>query len=108
GKLQSGKLLIVYNNHANKRKNLTAMLSEDEGRSWPYQIVLDERDNVSYPDVAQDDTGRIFVVYDRSRDGEKEILLSSFTELDIAAGELRSKGSQNKKVISKPAKRKVE
>jgi len=106
GKLRSGKFLIVYNDHKNKRKNLTAILSDDEGRSWPYRLVLDERDSVSYPDVAEDAMGRICVIYDRSREGDKEILFTAFNEEDIRAGAFRSPQSEKKKIISKPGNRK--
>lgn len=108
GRLRSGKLIIVYNNHKNKRENLTAILSEDEGKSWPYRLVLDERDSVSYPDVAEDAMGRICVIYDRSREGEKEILLAAFNEEDIKAGVFMSQQSEKKKIISKPAGREIE
>ena len=103
GRLQSGRLLLIYNDDKdNKRKNLTAFLSEDDGITWPHRLVLDERDNVSYPDAVQDVNGKIYVCYDRSRTGEKEILMAGLTEADIIIGEFTSKSSERKKVISKP------
>jgi len=50
--------------------------------------MLDERSNVSYPDGDQGADGRIYVVYDRNRKAEREVLVASFTEADIAAGKL--------------------
>ena len=103
GRLHSGKLLLIYNNDSNnKRKNLTAFLSEDDGKSWPYHLVLDEREDVSYPEAVQGGDNRIYVCYDRSRRGEKEILLAIFTEEDIMKGEFRSAFSEKGKIISKP------
>jgi hypothetical protein len=102
GRLKSGRLLLVYNNDKkNRRRNLTAYLSNDDGKSWPYQLLLDERDDVSYPEAIEDEDGRIYVCYDRSRAGEKEILLASITEEDIVKGELISPHSEKKKIISK-------
>lgn len=105
GRLRSGRLLLIYNNDSsNKRRNLTAFLSEDEGKTWPYRLVLDERDNVSYPEAVQDADNRIYVCYDRSRTGEKEILLAIFSEEDIMKGAFISESSEKKKVISKGGK----
>ena len=33
------------------RSHLTALLSEDDGQTWPYYLLLDERNEVSYPDA---------------------------------------------------------
>lgn len=103
GRLRSGNLLLVYNEDRDRkvRKNLTALLSKDEGKTWPYQLLLDERDEVSYPDVIETEDGLIYVCYDRSRTGEKEILMAAFTEEDIINGQFVSVRSIQKKVISK-------
>ena len=82
-------------------KNLTAFLSEDEGRTWPYRLMLDERNEVSYPEAIQDEAGRIYVCYDRSRTGEKEILMATFTEEDILQGAFLSPESDQRRIISK-------
>lgn len=102
-RLQSGNLLLIYNDstEGNKRKNLTACLSTDEGKTWSSTLLLDERDDVSYPDMVQDDGGLIYVCYDRSRRGEKEILLTTFTEEDIIEGKFIGKQSKQKELISK-------
>ncbi|MBK1439072.1 exo-alpha-sialidase [Parapedobacter sp. ISTM3] len=103
GRLQSGNLLLVYNNDPTRkaRKNMTARLSLDDGQTWPYELLLDERNNVSYPDVVQDDDGLIYVCYDRSRGGEKEILMAAFTEEDIKQGRFVGKQAKQKQLISK-------
>lgn len=90
GRLQSGCLLLVYNNDEERktRCNLTAFLSNDEGKTWPYKLLIDERISVSYPDVTQDANGRIYLIYDRGRNTDKEIILSEFTEEDVKKGRL--------------------
>jgi predicted neuraminidase len=102
-RLNSGNLLLVYNHDPEKksRKNLTAFLSDDDGKTWRYKLPLDERVNTSYPDAIQDKDGLIYLTYDHSRTGEKEILITMFTEKDVMAGSYQSKNSQQKKVISK-------
>lgn len=52
-RLASGNLLLVVNDHPKNRANMTAILSEDEGRTWPFKLVIDERGAVSYPDGTQ-------------------------------------------------------
>jgi hypothetical protein len=46
------------------------------------------RTNVSYPDGDQAADGRIYIVYDRNRKAEREVLLATFTEADVVAGKL--------------------
>ncbi|HMQ06262.1 MAG TPA: sialidase family protein [Saprospiraceae bacterium] len=102
GRLQSGNLLLIFNDDVEKkRNNMTAYLSPDEGKTWPYRLVLDEREDVSYPEAVQGVDGRVYVCYDRSRGGEKEILMSVFREEDVIAGRFNSIGSESKVMISK-------
>lgn len=111
-RLKSGRILLV--NHRNfrvrnrqnidvgsGRNNLTAMLSEDDGKTWSEGLMLDAREEVSYPDVTEDQQGRIYIVYDRERYGAREILLASVTEEDILAQKLISPGSCLQKVINR-------
>lgn len=100
GRLRSGNLLLIYNNHPTERENMTAFLSKDGGKTWPYKLLLDERAHVSYPDVVQGEDGLIRVIYDRSRTGKKEILMAVFTESDIVNGKFMSPQSAQKKIIS--------
>lgn len=75
------------------RSRLTAMLSDDDGATWPHRLLLDERDDVSYPDVAVADDGTIVAVYDHERFGDRAIYAARFTEADVLAGELGPTGA---------------
>ena len=96
------------------RNNLTALLSEDEGKTFPYSIMLDERGGVSYPDVTESDDGYIYITYDRERGNRRnleeayraarEILVAKITEEDIIGGEVKNKCSYLKRVASKLGK----
>lgn len=113
-RLKSGRILLINHYDFNGRNNLTALLSEDDGETWKYRYLLDERNYVSYPDAVETDDGYIHIVYDRERGGFKksmsevyecarEILYAKITEEDIISGKL-SKGSKVKCVISKLGK----
>lgn len=84
-RLKSGSLILVLNN-STERTNLTAFISKDGGNTWPYKIVLDNRTDVSYPDIDQSEDGKIHVTYDRDRRGEKEINYCCFHEADVING----------------------
>ncbi len=92
-RLSSGKVLLVKHGPLHQktgRSHLTAYISDDEGETWYGGLILDERENVSYPDGFQAPDSRIYVTYDRKRiDGE--ILLAVFNEEDIIAGNPVSK-----------------
>lgn len=68
-RLQSGNILLVYNDDPEK---LIALLSKDDGKTWPYKLTIDERNNISYPDGVEDDQSLIYLTYDRSRTEEKK------------------------------------
>lgn len=85
-RLDSGNLLMVYHDAAD-RSRLTAYLSTDDGATWQYKLLLDERSGVTYPDTVQTSDGTIYVIYDRGRTNVKEILLTRFTEQDVISGE---------------------
>lgn len=108
GRLRSGALLLVNHRHFAGRNNLTAMVSDDEGKTWNEGLLLDERSQVSYPDVKQAENGDIYIVYDRERgahynpdvdytNAAREILLARITEEDIRKGT----GGSLKNVVSK-------
>ncbi len=89
-RLASGALLLVKHGPLDERigrTHLTAYLSQDDGRTWLGGLLLDERATVSYPDGTQGDDGTIYVIYDWNRADEKHILLATFTEADVLAGE---------------------
>ena len=83
----------------NSRKELTAFLTTDEGKTWSGKLLLDERTGVSYPDIAQAPNGDIYVHYDRDRTGAAEILFARFREEDVQAGKLVSKDAALKNLV---------
>lgn len=89
-RLNSGRLLLVKHaptpDKAKIRMNLTAFLSDDDGRTWKGGLMLDDRPGVSYPDGVQDKKGVIRIIYDYMRDRDKMILMASFSEEDVLAG----------------------
>jgi predicted neuraminidase len=104
-KLKSGALLLIVNDHPKARNTMTAMLSADDGRTWPYKLVLDERAAVSYPDATETDEGLVYVIYDRGRYnlGEQEILFARITAEDIKAGRITGAHSSLKNSINQLA-----
>ncbi len=112
GRLKSGRILLVNHYNFSGRSHMTAMLSEDECKTWKYKLLLDERSNVSYPDAKEADDGFIYITYDRERGtaadtidkiyaSAREILYAKITEDDIINGKLVNKDSKLKCVISK-------
>lgn len=99
-KLQSGHLLFINNESETSRTKLTAYLSVDDGKSWNYKCLLDERAEVSYPCSAQDSDGNIYVIYDKGRYAEKEIRITKFTEQDIIDGNILSDNSSVRIAVS--------
>lgn len=114
-RLKSGRILLINHYHFDGRNNLTALLSEDECRTWKYSLLLDERSNVSYPDAVEGEDGYIYITYDRERGAflsrlddvygqAREILVARITENDIVNGKLTDEGSYLKRVASKLGK----
>ena len=105
-RLASGRLLLIK--HGNRidahagRVQLSAWLSDDDGKTWRGGLVLDERKGISYPDGFQSPDGTIYVSYDRNRATEGEILLARFTEEDILAKKITGSTSKLKMLISRP------
>jgi predicted neuraminidase len=67
-KLQSGRLLLVYNRSMNRRTPLSLAVSEDQDRSWPVRRDLRAGDNdYGYPIAFQASDGRIHVVFTSDR-----------------------------------------
>ena len=104
GRLKSGAILLVKNGPTDKRigrSRITAFVSDDDGASWLGGLVLDERDEVSYPDATEGPDGFIHVVHDRERTKAREILHHRFTEADVRAGRLVTSGSRLKTIVNK-------
>lgn len=110
-RLISGKLLLIK--HGDKidahegRVQLSAWLSDDDGKSWQGGLVLDERKGISYPDGFQAPDGTIYISYDRNRSTDGEILMARFTENDVLAKKFEGTKSRAKMLISRPLAREV-
>lgn len=111
-RLKSGRLLLVNHKNFKGRNNLTAMLSDDDGATWSEGLLLDEREDVSYPDAKEADDGFIYITYDRERGcfkgciedaaaDAREILYAKVTEEDILRGKVFSRGSGLKLLIDR-------
>ncbi len=64
-RLQNGHWVLICNDTTQGRNQLTVLLSEDEGRSWPYSRAIEKHDEGSfhYPTIIQGRDGRIHLVY---------------------------------------------
>lgn len=100
-RLASGRLLLVNHRHFTNRSHLTASLSDNDGRDWQHHLLLDERPNVSYPDAIESADGVIRVIYDRERNGAKEILMARVSEQDIIQGRVDSPLRQLKILVDR-------
>jgi predicted neuraminidase len=81
--LPAGDWLLINSPDPTKRTGIAVSLSSDEGATWRGSLVLDTRDNVSYPDAAIAPDGTVYAVHDRDRGGVGEILLDVFRLEDI-------------------------
>ncbi|MBQ8248290.1 MAG: exo-alpha-sialidase [Clostridia bacterium] len=104
----SGALLLVthhgFDDEERNRSHLTALVSDDDGKTFSASLLLDERNQVSYPSGNVTEDGRVILAYDRERLGAKEIMLASFTEEDIRRGSF-GEGSYTKKLVSAGGKK---
>jgi hypothetical protein len=102
-RLASGNILLIKNgatiDQPSDRTHMTAYLSEDDGATWPYKLLLDER-ATSYPDAAQGQDGFLHIVHDFERHGAKVVCYHRLTEADIKAGEIVTDGSALGKVAN--------
>ena len=110
-RLSTGNILFVNHYKWQGRNNLTAMISEDDGRTFKGFLRLDGRNEVSYPDAVEKD-GKIYIVYDRERGAHynprrdysrhaREILMAVVTEKDILAGEPVTEECSLRNIVSK-------
>lgn len=78
-RLKSGNLLLIYNDHMYERTPLTAALSSDGDKSYPWRRNIAEgRNDFAYPSAVQTSDGLIHVVY--TSDGRKVIHHDVFDE----------------------------
>ena len=103
-RLQSGALLLVKHGgikEKTKREKLMAFISDDDGKSWEGGLMLDEREEVTYPDGVQASDGRIHIIYDHERTPLGEILMASFSEEDVRAGKIVSPKASLRQLIDR-------
>lgn len=103
-RLDSGNLLLVKHGPIREktgRSHLTAYASTDDGKSWSEGLLIDKREGVSYPDGQQWNGGPIYIIYDHSRTGDREILMSRFTEDDVLAGGMNGSEGLPRLVVSR-------
>jgi hypothetical protein len=105
-RLASGRILLVKHGKTIEahegRSQLTAWLSDDDGKSWRGGLMLDDRKGISYPDGFQAPDGTLYISYDRNRSTDGEILLARFNEEDILAGKLVGPKSKLKMLVCRP------
>lgn len=109
-RLKSGNLLLVKNDaddaqwmagkprgpenlRTYPRKKIMAYISKDDGKTWVGGLEIDGRSDVSYPDASQDENGDIYICYDHSRYGKRQICVAKVKESDI----LNAKAASSKK-----------
>lgn len=108
-KLKNGNFIMIKDDCAseNRRTNLVILMSEDEGKTWPYRLMLDDRDALSYPDFSEHEDGTLAIIYDAGGNnlpnpfGTHEIRMSFITQEDIITGEIISPNSELRKIIYK-------
>ena len=110
-RLESGAILMITHATTADREQLAAYLSYDDGKTYPYMLMLDDTDirgswrdfGVSYPEAAaqQGENGEIYIVYDAGRYGLKEIRMCVVTEEDIKAGKPVTQYCRMREQISK-------
>lgn len=85
------------------RRELTAFISQDDGRSWSKGLVIDERVGCTYPDAQQRPDGTIYVSWDFNRSKDQEILLTTFREEDAlnVTAETMARVVANRRLVSK-------
>lgn len=113
GRLQSGNLLLVKHlgidedplsgGKPKQRRELTAFISKDDGKTWSGGLVLDERIGCSYPDAQQVADGTIFFSWDFMRSREQEVWMTTFREEDVLAAndETTARVKSNRCLVSK-------
>jgi len=104
-RLASGRLLLVKHGRIDERtpqrSHLTALLSDDDGKTWRGGLILDERAGVSYPDGFQAPDGTIHILYDHNRYTDAEILMARFREEDVLARQWSSPGSRQRVLVNR-------
>ena len=110
-RLESGAILMLTHATTADREQLAAYLSYDDGKTYPYMLMLDDTDirgnwrdyGVSYPEAAaqQGKNGEIYIVNDAGRYALKEIRMCVVTEEDIKAGKPVTQYCRMREQVSK-------
>jgi hypothetical protein len=111
-RLQSGNLLLVKHSGIDvdpasvgklQRRDLTAFISKDDGKTWTGGLILDERVGCSYPDGQQTADGTIHLIWDYMRSKSQEIVMTTFREEDVlaASAETIARVKSNRRLVSK-------
>ena len=112
GRLQSGNLLLVKHSGINvdlasvgkkQRRELSAFISKDDGKTWSTGLVIDERIGCSYPDAQQGADGTIYLTWDFNRSKDQDILMTTFREEDVltASDAATARVKSNRRLVSK-------
>jgi predicted neuraminidase len=69
-RLRDGRILLVYNHAESGRENLRIAISADQGRTWRSGAIIEEAENkeYSYPNLVEDQRGRIHLTYTWQRE----------------------------------------
>ncbi len=112
GRLQSGNLLLVKHMGIDtdpasvgrvQRRELTAFISRDDGRTWSEGLMIDERIGCSYPDAQQVADGTIYLTWDFMRSQDQEVWMTTFREEDVLSAneDATARVKANRRLVSK-------
>lgn len=113
GRLQSGNLLLVKHlgidedplsgGKPKQRRELTAFISKDDGKTWSPGLLIDERVGCSYPDAQQAADGTIYLSWDFMRSRDQEVCMTTFREEDVLAAnaEAAAQVKANRRLVTK-------
>lgn len=65
--LAGGRLLLVFDDSTRSRINLSAAVSDDDGRTWSPPLRITDRDDAAYPAAVQAPDGVIHVLFSDAR-----------------------------------------
>jgi len=83
-RMPSGNIMMINNDSATGRDKMSVYLSEDDGESWKYVMLMDASTSTSYPDYSIDyETGEVWFVWDWSRVVQGNIRMTHLTEQDV-------------------------
>lgn len=89
--------------HYTLRRELTAFVSRDDGKTWEGGLRLEQDPGmVSYPDAQQTADGSVWCTYDYERHHDGQIRLARFTEADVRAKRLVTPSSFLGRIAIRP------